>query len=205
MDMGQLVTQPNKATELSVLRSYVKETWIDSRGDWKRGSGNRSTRRQGLKTREKRVYRKPKFPFSNIVVDSRIGLVWVTTANDELLWFRTDVTHLYISCAPNTGDATDCVWCVCLCWEGYTYELYKNGGTDRTSAWGRQTLMGPDNLVLDVTPPNTPRMQLVEPTKHFVGVKMQQALQIQVRYRSLTSLNIKQMISDNYIRQWWLY
>ena len=38
--------------------------------------------------------------------------------------------------------------------------------------------MGPDNLVLDVTPQNTPRKQLVGSTQLFVGVEMHQALEI---------------------------
>jgi len=31
------------------------------------------------------------------------------------------------------------------------YKLYKNGETDRAAVWARQTVIGPDNLVLDVT------------------------------------------------------
>ena len=67
------------------------------RGNWKRGSGNRGTRSRGGK-HGRNEHGKPKFRFSNIVVESSIGLVCPSGLQQpiELNVIQNDVTHLYI-------------------------------------------------------------------------------------------------------------
>jgi len=95
---GYTLVQGQVGSLLAVTDRRLKTREWKMRECQKCRGGNLSTRRQRWK------------------IEHWISLPkWVTTANRTNL-IRNEVTHLYILCAPNTGNATDCVPHVCQCW-----------------------------------------------------------------------------------------